>query len=194
MGLIFRGFGFMNRFMRASLLAVVFSLVVPALVLADGTEPQLMAQAQRAYLAGDYDTAKDLFAQVIELDPQNNVAIQFLRRIRLAQAGQAPTPAQDPLKQLVLPKVSLNNASFASALDFLKQQAAKQSVNVSFVPQLPDAQLQHPITLSLGEIPFLDALNYVCQLDGAVYKIDPYAIVITPKPADTPGDGSAPAQ
>ena len=180
--------------MRASLLAAVFSLVVPAMAFADATEAQLMGQAQRAYLAADYDTARDLFTQVVELDPQNNVAIQFLRRIRIMQAGQAPTPGQDPLKQLVLPKISLNNASFSAALDFLKQAAAKQSVNVSFVPQLPEAQLQHPITLSLGQIPFLDALTYVCQLDGAVYKIDPYAIVITPKPADTPGDGSAPAQ
>src|SRR5208337_4869542 len=153
-----------------------------------------MAQAQRAYLAGDYDTAKDLFSQVVELDPQNNLAIQFLRRIKLAQAGQAPTPAKDPLKQLVLPRVSLKNASFSAALDFLKQEAAKQSVSVSFVPQLPDAQLQHPITLSLGQIPFLDALNYVCQLDGAVYKIDPYAIVITPKPPDTPAEAATPAQ
>ncbi len=153
-----------------------------------------MAQAQRAYLAGDYDTAKDLFAQVLELDPQNNVAIQFLRRIKLAEAGQAPTPAQDPLKQLLLPKLNFKNATFSAALDYLKQEAAKQSVTVSFVPQLPDAQLQHPITLSLGQIPFLDALTYVCQLDGAVYKVDPYAIVITPKPPETPGDATTPAQ
>jgi tetratricopeptide (TPR) repeat protein len=183
-----------HQVMRVSLLAALFSIVIPALALADATEPQLMAQAQRAYLAGDYDTAKDLFTQVIELDPQNNVAIQFLRRIRLAEAGQAPKPAQDPLKQLLLPKVNFKNATFSAALDYLKQEAAKQSVAVSFVPQLPDAQLQKPITLSLGQIPFLDALTYICQLDGAVYKIDPYAIVITPQPPSAPGGAAPPAQ
>jgi thioredoxin-like negative regulator of GroEL len=172
--------------MRASLLAAFVSLLLPVMVLADATEPQLMAQGQRAYIAGDYDTAKEAFAEVLEMDPQNNVAIQFLRRIRMAQAGQAPSPAQDPIKELMLPNVNFKNATFSATLDYLKQAAAKQSVTVSFVPQLPDAQMQHPITLSLGEIPFLEALNYVCQLDGAVYKIDPYAIVITPKPPDTP--------
>jgi thioredoxin-like negative regulator of GroEL len=180
--------------MRASLLAALVSMLIPVMVLADATEPQLMAQGQRAFIAGDYSTAKDAFAQVLQMDPQNAVAMGFLRKIRLAEAGQAPAPAQDSIKQLILPSVSIKNATFVAALDFFKQAAAKQSVSVSFVAQLPDAQLQHPVTLSLAQIPFLDALNYLCQLDGAVYKVDPYAIVITPKPAETPADGTAPAQ
>jgi hypothetical protein len=170
--------------MRASLLVALLCTLVPVLAIADPTVPQLMAQGQRAYIAGDYDTAKGLFAQVLEINPQNTVAIQFLRNIRLAQAGVAATPAPDPIKDLVIPKIQFKDATFSSALDFFKQAAAKQSVTVSFVPNLPAPQMEKMVTLNLAQIPFLDALRYLCELNNAVFKVEPYAIVITPVPAD----------
>ena len=146
-----------------------------------------MGQGTRAYVAGDYATATQLFTQVLETDPQNTLAIQYLRKIRAANAGAQP--AKDPIKALVLPKIDFKNATFSVALDFFKQEAAKQGVNVSFVPQLPPDLMNHQITLSLGQIPFLDALGYLCQLDNATYKVERYAIVIMPAPAA----GSSPA-
>jgi thioredoxin-like negative regulator of GroEL len=175
--------------MRAFLLVASLCALLPALAFADPTEADLMGQAQRAYLSGDYATATQLFTQVLETDPQNNLAIQYLRKIRAATAGAQP-PAKDPIKDLVLPKIDLKNATFSAALDFFKQQAEKQGVTVSFVSQLPADQMNHPVTLSLGQIPFLDALGYLCQLDNATYKVERYAIVILPAPAP----GSSPTQ
>jgi len=173
--------------MRASLLVALFCGLLPAIALADPTVPSLMGQAQRAYVGGDYDTATELFNEVLQLDPQNTLAIQFLRNIRLRQAGLPPA-AQDPLKDLVLPKVELKDATFFAALDFFKQEAARQSVTVSFVSQLPPAQMQHAVTLSLSQIPFLDALHYLCGLNSADYKVERYAIVIIPlTAASSPG-------
>ena len=57
-------------------------------------------------------------------------------------------------------------------------------MNVSFVSQLPAPQMEHMVTLSLSHIPFLDALRYLCELNNAVFKVDPYAIVIMPVPVD----------
>jgi len=178
--------------MRASLLVALLCTFLPVLAIADATVPQLMGQAQRAYIAGDYDTAKGLFAQVLEIDPQNTVAIQFLRNIRLAQAGAAPSPAKDPLKSLVIPKIEFKDATFSAALDFFKQAAARQSVTVSFVPQLPQPQMEKMVTLNLAQIPFLDALTYLCELNNAIYKVDPYAIVIMPAPAADASPAQAP--
>ena len=44
--------------MRAPLLIVL--LLLPILSVADDTVPTLMAQAQRAFVAGDFDTAKGI--------------------------------------------------------------------------------------------------------------------------------------
>ena len=164
--------------MRASLLAASLCLL-PLLAVADPTVPQLMAQGQRAYIAGDYETAKEAFGEVLEIDLHNVLAVQFLRKIRLGQAAMgSPTPK--PIDSLLIPKINFTNATFTSALDYLKQAAAKQNVTVSFVPQLPPAQLNRTITLNLDNIPFYDALTYLCKLDGATYKVDPYAIEILP--------------
>lgn len=162
--------------------------------MADVDEPTLMAQAQRAFIAGDYDTAKDLFTQVTEMDPHNTLAIRYLRNIRLRQAGQAPTPAHDDIETLVIPKIEFKDATFSSALDFFKQAAAKQSVAVSFVSELPEAQMNHTVTLNLQSIPFLDGLKYLCDLNHAVFTKQRYAIVITPFVPDTASPSPSPAQ
>jgi hypothetical protein len=155
----------------------------------DPTIAALMAQGQKAFLASDYDTAKEKFEEVVQLDNTNTMAIQFLRIIHTRQASM-PKPPKQLYDKVVLPKVELKDATFSAALDFFKQKAADQSVTVSFVPNLPPAQMSRTVTLSLTNVPFLDALNYLCQLDSATYKVEPYAIVITPATADST---SAPA-
>jgi hypothetical protein len=171
--------------MRVFLLFASLCTFLPAVALADPTEPQLMAQAQQAYLGGDYDTAVQLFTQVLEVDPQNTLAIQYMRDIRVKLHGAQST--KNPLNDLVIPRIDFRNATFSAALDFFTQQAAKQSVNVSFVPQLPPEQLNKPVTLSLSQVPFLVALNYLCQLNNATYRVEQYAIVILPAtPASAP--------
>jgi hypothetical protein len=180
--------------MRVSFLAALFSCLLPMAAVADQSEAALMAQAQRAYLSGDYDTAKDLFGQVTDMDPHNMLAIQYLRNIRLkeAKAGGA-TPAQDPVQGLTLQKIAFKDATFSAALDYFKQEAAKSSVNVSFVSELPEPQMSHKVTLNLSNIPFLDALKYLCDLDGATYKQERYAIVIAPAAAPDSTSEASPA-
>ena len=181
-------------FMRAALLVALVVILLPVIAVADTGVPVLMGQAQRAYVAGDFSTAKDLFNQVLEIQPTNTVAIQFLRAIRVREAGLPPATNRDPLKELILPKIDFKEATFSAALDFLKQKAAEQSVTVSFVSQLPAAQMEHTVTLNLSNIPFLDALHYLCQLNNATFNVERYAIVIMPVPtaaALSPAPGAA---
>jgi hypothetical protein len=176
--------------MRIPLLIALLCAVLPVAVLADADEPTLMNEAQRAFSAGDYDTAKDLFTQVLQIDSHNVLAISYLRKIRLSEAGVAPTPEQKPIDSLILDKINFNNATFSSALDFLKHRAAEHSINVSFVVELPASQQDAKITLNLAEIPFLDALHYVCQMNNATYDVQQYAIVIKPAAAAPPSGDS----
>lgn len=167
--------------MRAFLILASLLTILPALAVADPSESDLMGQAQRAYLSGDLDNATHLFIQVVQMDGKNALAIQYLKKIRAALVAQQGTT--DPIQNVVIPKIELSSATFAAALDYMKEQAAKQSVSISFVPELPAAQLQHPVTLSLSQIPFLDGLNYLCSLNNATYKLERYAIVILPATA-----------
>jgi len=178
--------------MRTPLLVGLLGALPAVVALADDTAsvPMLMSQAQRAYIAGDYDGAKELFNEVLQLDPQNNQAIQFLRAIRVREAGLPGDPKNNPVNSLIIPKIEFKDATFASALDFFKKKAADQKVDVAFVSQLPPAQMEHTVTLSLSNIPFLAALTYLCEQNNALYKIERYAIVITPLPSASP----APAQ
>ena len=152
------------------------------LALADPGVPELMAQGQRAYAQGDYQAAKEAFGEVVLADPTNTHAIQFLRAIKLKEAQLAPSN-NDAIKTLVIPNVQLKDATFAAALDYLKQQAALKSVKLSIVSQLPQTQMESKITLSLSNVPWIEALRYACTLNNAVYRMDQYAIIIMPAPA-----------
>jgi hypothetical protein len=181
------GFG-----MRFPLVFAMMGGLVPVMALADDTSvPMLMAEAQKDFVAQDYDGAKELFNEVLQLDPQNQQAIQFLRVIRVKQKGLPGDPKDNPVNDLIIPKIEFKDATINAALTFLKQKAADQKVDVSFVTELPPALMARTFSLSLSHIPFLDALEYICEQNSAIYKVERYAIVITPLPSvGTP----APAQ
>ena len=163
---------------------VLFLAILPLAALAQDPEAALMAQAQKAYQAGDDTTAKTSFSEVLQLDPHNTLALQFLRNIAVRHAHDPKPNGQ--IDSLVLPKVEFREATFSSALNAIRDLAAKQSVTVSFVSQLPAEQMQRPVSVSLTNIPFTEALRYLCSLNAATYRLDPYAIVILPAAAASP--------
>ena len=151
---------------------------------------QLFNEAQRAYVGGDVATAAEKFKIVVELDPGNVAAKNYLRMIAAQEKKDGSAAIEKQLKSLVLPKVEFKDATFGSALDYLKQQAAKQSdgkIKVSFVLQIPQETVDtRRATLALSDIPFTDALHYLCELAGVDYKIEKYAVIIKPKAAPAP--------
>lgn len=156
------------------------------------TATQLIVEGRRAYMSRDLDTARTKFQQLLETDPGNTTAIQFLRAIEIVEAKASA--AGNTFDKVVLPQVEFRNATFREALDYLKQQAAKQNVAVSFVTQLPDETLAKPITLSLKNVPFTEALRYLCETSGAQYAIEKYAIVIKPLGSPAPvSDAASPS-
>jgi len=146
---------------------------------------QLSNEAQRAYLSGDVDTAKQKFKMLLEIDPSNTLARNYLRMIDASENKDGGGQMEKQLKNLVLPKVEFREATFGSALEYMRKLAAKQSdgkVNVSFVVQLPpDFEETRKVTLNVGPIPFSEALRYLCDLAGVDFKVEKFAIIIRKK-------------
>ena len=181
--------------MKALILIVVgLTLVLPASGFAQSVD-DLVAEAQRAFVSGHMDEAKDKFTQVLKLDPNNKTAESYMRMIKAHQPKSGGTgQLEKQLRGLILPKVEFRDATFSSALDYLKQQAAKQSVAVSIVVQ-PDVNKNDQVTLNLTSVPFTEALKYLCELVGATYTVETFAVVVkskAPAPAAQPNLPAAP--
>ena len=145
----------------------------------------LLTEAQRAYLSGHVDEAKQKFQTVLALDPKNPTAQNYLRMIVAQEKNSEGAGPEKQLKALVLEKVELSDASLGAALKYLKLKAAQQSgdkIQVNFAIQLPaEFVMNQKVTLNLANIPFTEALHYLCDQVGIEYKIEKYAIVVKMK-------------
>ena len=143
---------------------------------------ELLTEAQTAYLRGDLVAAKAKFESVNKLDPKNQTAIGYLKMIA-AREAQGNVSQEKQLAKVIMPKVDFKEASLKAALDYLKQSVdkiteGKQAVN--FVVQLPETQVNTPVTLSLSNVPFTEVLKYIGSLAGVSFTYDRYAITVRP--------------
>lgn len=169
--------------MKRGWFSLCFTFFTATLVLAQSTA-KLSADAQRAFLAGDMETAKIKFRTVLQVDPANVTARNYLRMIVVQENQGGAGTIESQLKNIKLPMVQFQDATFGAALEFVKQQAAKQSATISFVTKVPPEMLLKKVTLNLTNVPLGEALRYLCDLVGATAVAEKYAIVI--KPSATP--------
>lgn len=159
---------------------------------------QLVAEGQAAYVKGDLAAAKKSFELVNQLEPRNVTAINYLRLIATREA-KAPRGGglEQQLSKVILPKVELKEATLGSAVEFLRQQAAKATkgkMNVNVVLLVPDAQANtQTVTLQLQNVPFTEVLKYLGDLAGLQVEYDAYAVRLKPKPGAAPAAAAAPA-
>jgi hypothetical protein len=163
-------------------LGALLSSVVPA---SAQTAQQLYTEAQRAYLAGDQETAKEKFRMVLAVNPKHQPSINYLRLIATSEAqGGAQRSQEKALASVVIPEVRFRDTSLGSALAYLTQTIAKQTdgkTQANFVLQLPEGyETEKKLTLSLNNAPFTTVLKYVGQLAEVSFGIEQYAIVVKP--------------
>jgi hypothetical protein len=145
----------------------------------------LLTEGQTAFMQGDLATAKTDLQWALQLDPHNKTAIGFLRRISLQEGQQSKGGAlEKQLDALMIPKLDFKEATLGPALDFMKKMADRLSngkISVSFVVQVPQEQVNsQPVTLSLSNVPFTEALRYIGGLTGLNFSYEKYAIVVRP--------------
>jgi hypothetical protein len=161
------------------------------------SKQELLTEAQRDYLRGDADNAKQKFKMVLESDPRNVTAQNYLRMIAVQEkSGNGAGQLEKQLQALILPRVELKDATFGTALEYLKQNAAKVSegkTKVSFVVQVPaDIADSKKVTLSLTNVPFTEVLRYMGELTGFRFAIEKYAIFVKEK-TGAPSPSAQPA-
>jgi hypothetical protein len=172
-------------------------LSTPSVFAAGESAQQILSDAQTAYIQGDLVTAKKNFDMVLQLDPKNQVARNYLRILQ-SQLAAAPkgNVIEKQLSTVILPKVDFRDASIGSVFDYLRQQVPKITggkTTVNFVIQVPDATLQsQTVTLQLGNVPFPVALKYLCDLAELQAEYQQYAIKITPRGAGSAKPATAP--
>ena len=147
---------------------------------------EFLTAGQTAYMKGDLETAKKSFQTAYKLDPKNQVAIGFLKKIAVDEKNKPQVATlQKQLEKLIIPRVEFREATLGSALDFLKQAASKNSdgkVAVSFVVQLPEEQAKtQTVTLALANIPYSEVLRYLGEVAKVDFTYDKYAIVVKPR-------------
>ncbi len=174
----------------------VFAVIASAKVDAQSRESQsadnpaakqtvstLYTRAQGAYLAGESDEAATLFQQVLAAQPQHEGARNYLRMIaaerRLPGSGGS---LERRLSGVVLPEVKFRDASLSSAIEFLRQateRATDGALKPNFILQLPPGYADSMfITMEVSNMPFPEALRYVCRLGGVQFTIEDHGILV----------------
>ncbi|MDQ3623920.1 MAG: hypothetical protein M3463_15765 [Verrucomicrobiota bacterium] len=158
--------------------------------------PQMLKDGQVAYMKGDVETAKKNFEMVLQKEPRNATAHGYLRMIHANPKASPGNTVQKQSESLIMPKVEFRDATFGSALDFVKQAAAKQTdgkLVLNFVVQLPEEQVKtRKLTLSLTNIPLAEVLKYIGSLTDSEFEYEKHAIVVRPKTAPTASTLPAP--
>ena len=172
------------KFLPTIGLLVLASMSV-ALSVSDEVQ-QYLTEGQTAYIRGDLAKAKSAFEMVYQMDSRNQVAIAYLRRIKIAEQGQPKGSDQEKLLSgLIVPQIQFHDATLVSALDYLKKAAEKSSggkLGVNFVVQLPADQVNaQTVTLNLSNVPFTEALRYLGGLANFTPVYEKYAITLKPK-------------
>ena len=164
-------------------LVVAVSLGVATTVWAADFQ-QLLTEGQTAFMRGDIPAAKQSFLQARKLQPTNPTVIGYLRQIAVAEKKN-PTLASTEIeyKGPIIPKIEFREATFASALEFMRKKASELSggkKSINFVLQIPPEQQNTPVSLNLTNIPFNEALRYIAELINAKVEYQQYAVVIKP--------------
>lgn len=175
------------------LVGFLTSIVLTVGASAESLQEYLTA-GQTSYMKGDVESAKNSFQTAYKLDPKNQIAIGFLKKIAVDEKNKPQVSSmQKELEKLIIPKVDFKDATFSSVLDFMKQAVAKNSegkVNVSFVVQLPEEQAKQTVTLALANAPCSVVLRYLGELTKVDFVYDKYAIVVKPHTGPTKADAT----
>lgn len=143
------------------------------------TAQEIYARGMRASIGGDNAAARQLFLQVLAIDPNNKAAAANIRRIDLATATKGDLKSR--LAAVNVPKIDFKEASLTSVLDYLPKLAAQQPgappLNIvrMFPKEYGDAKT---ITLQLSNVPMTDVLEYIAQLGGVTVAYEKAAVVI----------------
>lgn len=164
----------------------IFLLLLLSGAVASAQQSSLLSDAQRDYVAGRLDEAKLKFEMVLNRDPKNVAARNYLGMIEAARrrAGSGAQKAA-AYRGVVIPKVQFNEATLAECLSYLQKRVgdiSKGQLSPNFVLQ-PGVNGSAPVTLNLENIPFTELVKYIGQLTQTTFVYEAHAISVQPRDA-----------
>ena len=119
----------------------------------------------------------------------------------LAVVPESPKTAriQRKLERIIIPKLELKEATIREAVDYLKRKSIELDtespenergvmivLKTEDAPNIPGLEpAGSRITVSLSNIPLIEALRYVTNLSNLKFKVEPYAVSVVPLSANT---------
>ena len=168
----------------------IFSLLLLSGAMAVA-QSSLLSEAQQDFAAGRLDEAKLKFEVVLNRDPKNVTARNYLRMIEAARRKLGPGVGREAaFRGIMIPKVQFNGAQLSECLEFLHQQVEELSggqLAPNFVVS-PAVNRAAPVTLNLSNIPFTELLRYIGRLTDTEFVYQAHAISVVPA-----GGGGNPA-
>jgi len=140
----------------------------------------LLSEAQQDFVAGRLDEAKLKFEMVLNRDPKNVAARNYLRMIEAAKRKVPGVQREAAFRAVVLPKVEFGNARLSECLNHLHKQVEELTggkLSPNFVIT-PGVNSEAPVTLSLSNIPFTELLKYIGQQTGTRFVYEAHAISV----------------
>lgn len=158
-----------------------------------------VAVAKSDYLKSAYDhTRAEMLSQVDglwELQPEAGVIDPGLTDLGPMGREDEAVSVKNKLSRIMIPKLSLEQASLDEALDFLRSRAvendtleldpARKGVNFTVnigAPDSPEAirVRSQRLDLRLTNIPLSQALKYITEATRTKFTTDDFAVIITP--------------
>jgi hypothetical protein len=161
--------------------------------LSDDELGDLLQQAIMLARVGLYDEAEARCKQILDQKPDQPTVKELLREIEEQKHSRfgrdAGAEFRRKLSETIVPEVNLREANPFDALEQLRKESSKLTVDkseVNFVWQVPaDAKLPK-VTLNLKQVPLLDVIQYVTAIARLSFRVDPHAVVIYLPAAEAP--------
>jgi hypothetical protein len=127
-------------------------------------------------------------ASKFELD---HPAIPSLSGAPPSVAAAPPLAIEAKANAIIIPKFVLKEASLQESVDFLMKKSReldpeKKGIAIAMPKDLPPPQSDARITISLTNIPVIEALKYITNLADMMYKVTESGIVIVPIQSESP--------
>lgn len=140
-----------------------------------------------------FDTARDhqrsRMLNMVNEAWEHKPAIKGLLIENTGGGGKAPTVyLSQKMQNIIFPQVEFSGASIDEAVEFLRVKSrdldvtetdlARKGVNI--ILKAGDNPSTASISLSLKDVPMVEALRYVTELAGMKFKVEPFAVLIVP--------------
>ena len=117
-----------------------------------------------------------------QISPELTRSGEQLTKVIIADKGN--NKIRDKLQNIIIEKVDFDDATISSVITYLNRESKRldktDGAGINIVLRLVNSTEDNleSITMSMDEIPFEEALKYICLATGLKYRIEEHAIII----------------